>query len=148
MTAPTTTNTTAGPNYAMLAQRTRLLVLGSYFGLMLVFTLSTLLLPSCNKQPNTVIWVLHILPLLMFVGGVLRQNTRTHVWLAFVSLGYFMLSVTAVLACSSPLMIIETALIVLLFCSSTAFIRWRSRELAPQASEPDTESAAEDENPH
>jgi len=73
---------------------------------------------------------MHLLPLLIFLPGLLRQNTRTHVWVAFICNGYFLVSVNAIFACPTALAAIEIALTVILFISATLFIRWRSRELA------------------
>jgi uncharacterized membrane protein len=117
-------------NYESLARRTRYFVLSSYFGLLMVFTLNTLVWPSCNKHPNTVIWLIHMLPVLLFLSGVLKRNVRTHVWLSFISLGYFLAAVPTVFVCHSVLPILETLLIVQLFTSAMLYVRWRSRELA------------------
>jgi len=122
--------TGSAEDYQPLAAASRAVVLFSYFALLLVFSIGTLWLPSCNRSPNTVIWLIHIVPLLLFLPGLLRQNTRSHVWVAFICNGYFLVSVNAVFACPTVLAGIEIALTVLLFISATLFIRWRSRELA------------------
>ena len=117
-------------NYQQLARRTRYFVLSSYFGLLLIFTLNTLVWPSCNKHTNTVIWLIHLLPMLMFLHGVLTRNTRTHVWLSFISLGYFLAAVPTAYVCFSVFPMLETVLIVQLFTSAMLYVRWRSRELS------------------
>ncbi|MEE8057074.1 MAG: DUF2069 domain-containing protein [Pseudomonadales bacterium] len=114
--------------YQLLSRRSRAVVLVSFFGLLAVFTVSTLIVPSCNRNPNVVIWVLHILPLLMFLPSILQQNVRAHAWLTFVLLGHFMASVSTAFACTSALMLIEVALISVLFIAAMLYIRWRSRE--------------------
>jgi uncharacterized membrane protein len=117
-------------DYENWSGSSRKLVLLCFFGLPVVFTLSLLVVPGCGRQPSTVIWLLHMLPLLLFVVGVIRQNVRTHVWLCFVMLGYFLLAVQNIFVCQSLLSAIEVALIVVLFISAMMYIRWRSRALA------------------
>ena len=117
-------------NYENWSRRCRQLVLLCFFGLPVVFTLSLLVVPGCGRQPSIVIWLLHMLPLLLFVLGVIRQNVRTHVWLCFVMLGYFLLAVQNIFVCQSVLSAIEVALIVVLFISAMMYVRWRSRALA------------------
>ena len=117
-------------DYRALADGARIGVLLSYFSLIVVFSLTTMVFPSCERSPNTVIWLIHLLPLLMFIRGVLRRNVRSHVWLAFISLGYFLGSVNAIFACPGILAAVEVALIVVLFVTSTMYIRWRSRQLS------------------
>ena len=117
-------------DYENWSRRCRQLVLLCFFGLPVVFTLSLLVVPGCGRQPSIVIWLLHMLPLLLFVLGVIRQNVRTHVWLCFVMLGYFLLAVQNIFVCQSLLSAIEVALIVVLFISAMMYIRWRSRALA------------------
>lgn len=117
-------------DYQRLAWRSYTVVMCSYLGLLVVFTLNTLIWPSCNRQPNTVIWLIHIVPMLLFLPGLLKRQARTHVWLSFISLGYFLAAVPLVYVCFSPLPIIETLLIVQLFISTMLYARWRSRELS------------------
>ena len=115
--------------YSSLAFRARVFVLISYFGLLCVFTLSIIVLPTCGRSSNAVIWGLHMLPLLIFIIGLLKQNVRSHVWLAFISLGYFSVAVTGVFGCQVLLSYLEVAFTIILFTSALLYIRWRSREL-------------------
>lgn len=117
-------------NYENWSGRCRQLVLLCFFGLPVVFTLSLLIVPGCGRQPSMVIWLLHMLPLLLFVVGVIKQNVRTHVWLCFVMLGYFLLAVQNIFVCQSLLNALELALIVVLFIAAMMYVRWRSRALA------------------
>ncbi|MFT5691516.1 MAG: putative membrane protein [Oceanicoccus sp.] len=114
--------------YQKLALLSRYGVLLSFFGLLATFTVSALWLPSCNRSPSTIIWLLHIVPLLFFVRGIVKKNVRTHVWVSFICLGYFLVSVNAVFACPDIITGIEIGLISVLFTTSTMYIRWRSRE--------------------
>ena len=115
--------------FTALARLTKQISLVSYVGLLAVFTLGTLVSPSCNRDPNWVIWALHVLPLLVFLPGLLRQNVRSYVWMTFLLLGYFMMSVATVFACTSTLMLVEVALIVVLFIAAMMYVRWRSKEI-------------------
>ena len=118
------------PDYEVWASRSRRLVLICFAGLPVVFTLSLLLFPGCGRQASVVIWLLHMLPLTLFVAGILRQNVRTHLWLCFILLGYFLLAVQYIFACQSVLGALELALIVVLFNAAMLYVRWRSRALA------------------
>ena len=115
--------------FDVLARYSRICVLVSCAGLLLVFTLSTLVWPSCNRNPNTVMWGIHLLPVLLFVPGIIKKNVRSHVWLTFILLGYFMTSVNTAFACTSALTVIEVGLIVILFISAMLYIRWQSKAL-------------------
>ncbi|MFT5580589.1 MAG: putative membrane protein [Paraglaciecola psychrophila] len=122
--------TGSAEDYQPLAAASRWIVLFSYFALLLVLSIGTMWLPSCNRSPNTVIWLIYIVPLLVFLPGLLRQNTRSHVWVAFLCNGYFLVAVNTIFACPSALLGVEIALTVVLFTSAALFTRWRSRELA------------------
>ena len=76
-----------------------------------------------------VLAVLRILPLVIFVPGVWRDNLRSVVWLCFVTLFYFISSVEAVFARPNDAVSIGGVVaIVLLFVVSTLYIRFRGRE--------------------
>lgn len=76
------------------------------------------------------IWVLKLVPLLMFLPGMLRDNLRSFVWLCFVSLGYFIILVQRMFAQPTDLWVaLGLAAVVLLFIAGTLYIRWRAREL-------------------
>ncbi len=84
------------------------------------------------------VWLLSLLPLVLFMPGVARDNLRAVIWLCFVTLFYFVISVEWVFA--QPEALVPTlgiVLIVLLFSSAVAYIRLRGRELrAAQAQTP------------
>ena len=116
------------PKYQKLAQLARYGVLLSYFGLLVTFSLSALWWPSCDRSPSAIIWSIHVVPLLLFVHGIVKKNVRTHVWVSFICLGYFLVSVNAVFACPDVFTGIEIFLISVLFTTSTMYIRCYSRE--------------------
>lgn len=116
------------------ADYSRSVVLFSYGSLLAVFTLNTLVVPSCNREPNPVIWMLHLATLLIFLPGVINRNLRTHAWMTFMLLGHFLATVSTVFACTSALLLIEVALISSLFIATMLYIRWRSKQLKFTAS--------------
>lgn len=99
-----------------------------YVSLILALSLSTWVWVQEGRQPSVTIWIIRILPLLIFAGGVFKEQLRTIAWLCFAVLLYFVMAVTESM---SPFALwinhVELALTVLLFCSATFFIRWRGR---------------------
>lgn len=100
----------------------RTLVLGSYTGLLLLFTLLALISPDQSWK----LWLVQILPLVIFVPGLWRGYHRTYSWICFVVLIYFTWSVTNLI---SPLAYwrdgVVVALSVTLFISAMLASRWR-----------------------
>lgn len=119
-------------SYGQLATISQRLVYVSYGALLLIFITSTLLIPSCDRQPNWILAVLHIVPMLCFLPGMLKQNVRSYVWLCFLSLGYFIAAVGNAFGCSTFINVLEPVLIVLMFSAGTLYVRWRSRAVAEQ----------------
>ncbi len=71
-----------------------------------------------------------LIPLLIFLPGMLRENLRSFVWLCFVSLLYFISLVERLFAQPDSLLAIAGMIaVVSLFISSMLFVRWRAREL-------------------
>ena len=76
------------------------------------------------------IWALKLLPLLIFLPGMLKDNLRSFIWLCFVCLGYFMILVQRLFAQpDSPLVITGMVAVVILFTAAMLYVRWRAREL-------------------
>lgn len=76
------------------------------------------------------IWVLKLLPLLLFLRGMSRDNLRSYIWLCFVCLGYFFMLVQRLFAQpDSPLVIGGMVAVVVLFTAAMLYVRWRAREL-------------------
>lgn len=127
-------------DYQRLSHRAQQLMWGSYAALLVVLTLNTLVLPSCNRQPNVVIWVCSILPLLVFIPALLKHRVRACAWLCFILLFYFLLSVPVAMSCGGLAPGLEVFVIVVLFIATMLYIRWRSRFEKQRACEPQTES--------
>ena len=81
-------------------------------------------------QAPWIIWVAVVLPLLIFLPGMLQDKLRSFIWLCFVCLLYFMRLVVSLFEDpGDPLSIIGMVAVVLLFCSGMMYVRWRAREL-------------------
>ena len=90
----------------------------------------TQLLDSWVRQPPLVIWALRVVPLLIFVPGLIRDNLRTYIWLCFVILLYF---ITLVLRLfndpADPVAWVGMSSVVIFFTAAMMYARWRAREL-------------------
>ncbi len=76
------------------------------------------------------IWLLKMLPLLLFLRGMLKDNLRSFIWVCFVCLGYFMLLVQRLFADpANPLTITGMVATVVLFIAAMLYVRWRAQEI-------------------
>lgn len=76
------------------------------------------------------IWVLKILPLLLFFPGMRKDNLRSYIWLCFVCLGYFLVLVQRIFAQPDSLLVIGGLVaVVILFIAAMMYVRWRAVEL-------------------
>jgi uncharacterized membrane protein len=76
------------------------------------------------------IWAVKLMPLLIFLPGMLRDNLRSYIWLCFVCLGYFLILVQRIFAQPDNLLVVSgLASVVLLFTAAMMYVRWRAREL-------------------
>jgi uncharacterized membrane protein len=102
----------------------------SYIAFLLTLTLGTWVWVQEGRQPSISIWLIRTVPVLLFAVGVFKEQLRSIAWLCFASLLYFAMAVTEAM---SPFVIwfnyIELAVVVLVFCSATAFIRWHAQVL-------------------
>jgi uncharacterized membrane protein len=77
-----------------------------------------------------VIWVGKLLPLLLFLPGMLRDRLRSFVWLCFVSLLYFIALVERNFATpGAPLPAAGLVAVVVLFTAAMLYVRARARQL-------------------
>lgn len=80
------------------------------------------------------VWLIRILPLVLFMPGVARDNLRAVIWLCFVLLFYFISAVELVFAQpSDPVAVVGIVAVVALFVVATLYIRFRGRELKAAA---------------
>ena len=83
-----------------------------------------------QSQAPVFIWAVKLLPLMMFLPGMLRDNLRSYIWLCFICLGYFLVLVQRVFAQpDSPLLISGLVAVVVLFNAAMLYVRWRALEL-------------------
>lgn len=105
-------------------QRTRIAVLAIYYALLAYFALNAVIVFEEIRLASVVIWLIQIMPLLLFVVGLHRARLRTFAWLCFVVLLYFM---HGVIVAFQPqrlwLGLIEVTLCSLLFILLILFIR-------------------------
>lgn len=110
-----------------------LTLIGSYLAVCLVLLVSTF-----AAAPNTAdsatfaywltgitVWLVKLIPLLIFIPGLYRKSERTSAWLAYVSLLYFIFSVLLIYTPHAFyygwVMSISS---VLLFLSCLFYTRW------------------------
>lgn len=106
----------------------RMLVLTSFFGLLLLFTLWYLWLAPSQGDNPWVIWLVHLLPLAAFTPVVLKGSPRGHAWLCFVLLLYFLEAVIAALIPPTRwLGMVDCVLLITLFNGAMLYARWRSQ---------------------
>jgi len=90
-------------------------------------------LDAWMHQAPWFIWALKLLPLLLFLPGMLSDNLRSFIWLCFVCLGYFLVLVQRVFAEPDNLLVISGLIaVVILFIAAMLYVRWRARELRQQ----------------
>ena len=65
-----------------------------------------------------------VLPLLLFAWGLWREDWRSHIWLCFVLLFYFLLNINELANQATVRAWLECGLIVLLFSSAMLYCRW------------------------
>jgi uncharacterized membrane protein len=83
-----------------------------------------------EHQAPWFIWALKLLPLLIFLRGMLKDNLRSYIWLCFVCLGYFLILVQRVFAQPDSLLVISgLTAVVILFTAAMLYVRWRAQEL-------------------
>jgi uncharacterized membrane protein len=88
------------------------------------------MLDSALQQPPLLIWIMRILPLVIFVPGMRRDNLRSYIWVCFVCLLYFITLVERLFADPADLVsIVAMVSVVTLFVASMLYVRWRAREL-------------------
>ena len=108
-----------------LAGKTRVLVWAS-FGLLFLQQLLEVWL----RQAPWIIGLAVLLPLFIFVPGMLQDNLRSFIWVCFVSLLYFMRLVVSLFENpQNPLAMTGMLAVVVLFCSAMMYVRWRAQEL-------------------
>ncbi len=87
-------------------------------------------LDALARSAPAVIWIAKLLPLLLFVPGILRDNLRSFIWLCFISLGYFALLVERAFVYPGDVwVLLGLSAVVVLFVAAMLYVRGRAREL-------------------
>ena len=77
-----------------------------------------------------IVWLVKLLPLLIFLPGMLNDNLRSFIWLCFVCLLYFIVLVQRLFVVpGDSLAVVGTMAVVSLFIAAMLYVRWRAREL-------------------
>jgi len=121
--------------FATKANKAWTILVSSYVGLLLV-----LLLHTFSNKPDALtdlvmtvlaglgMWLFKVLPLLLFIPGLIKRSHKAASWLAYMIMLYFVLAVLLVFSPGSSiwgwLMVVTTLLI---FISSMMFTRWKKR---------------------
>jgi uncharacterized membrane protein len=108
---------------AVRARLARVLSVGFYAGLILLMVVESIL-----ENSIPVVWVARLLPLLLFVPGVLAGRLRTQIWLCLVCLLYFLTFVQDYFALQYSVWPGLNLLVLFgLFCSGVFYVRWQGK---------------------
>ena len=78
------------------------------------------------QSAPAIIYVISLLPLMIFIPGILADRLRTLIWLGFVLLLYFYNGVQNMAVPEPQTMdIVELVLTIVLFCASMVYARIR-----------------------
>ncbi|MFK7862725.1 MAG: DUF2069 domain-containing protein [Pseudohongiellaceae bacterium] len=104
--------------------RARMIVLISFSALIVYFAALSIYALGGLKPATLVIWLVQVLPLLIFARSLYLTHLRTYGWLCFVVLLYFLHAVLVAFDPSRRLFgLIEVSLCVTLFVALVLFIR-------------------------
>jgi uncharacterized membrane protein len=88
------------------------------------------LLVSFQQPTPTLVWIMRVLPLLIFLPGIIADNLRSYIWLCFVCLLYFVTLVLRLFADPfSIVAILAMTSVVTLFIAAMLYVRWRAQEM-------------------
>lgn len=105
-------------------RRARWVVLGTCYGLMLYFLVSSTVAINSFGFSTLVIWLIQIIPLLLFMPGMHRHRVRSFAWMSFVVLLYFMHGVLVAFDPARRLFgLVEVGLCVVMFLFLILYIR-------------------------
>lgn len=101
--------------------------------LLIVLSLRVFGIAALSAPARGFLWVIVCVPLLVILPGLLRGSWRSSIWLCFVLLVYFMVTVAGLASVSNTIgEWLQLVLICLVFTSAMLYARWRQRELAVQ----------------
>jgi uncharacterized membrane protein len=126
MTADSTENITPTDDIPpAVIEKSRLVVVFTLYALLCTYTAYGLWqIPDGNIAALGFLWILKMVPLLIFTPGLRRRHLRTFGWLSFVVLLYFVVSVqTAFVEQTRVYGIVVTLELSVLFCALVIYIR-------------------------
>lgn len=98
----------------------RILTLGCYAGLLLLFTALNLLRESGNIK----LWLVQVIPLLVFIPALRYETHRSYSWLCFVALMYFLVIIPLLMTRWLWSDWLITVLVTVLFIAAMMTSRW------------------------
>lgn len=123
----------AGKDVNRLAEKSRIWVLISFIGMLILLTANSILFPTEGAR-TWVIVLFQTLPLLLFVPGVWTRRPRSHAWLCFVSLLYFTQGVTQSFIPDNKIFGLTLSILsIVLFSAAMMFSRWESLRIKAQS---------------
>ncbi len=126
MTSDSTSNTPSIEDTPpAMIEKSRRVVVFTFYALLCTYTAYGLWqVPDGNIPALGFLWILKMVPLLIFAPGLRRQHLRTFAWLSFVVLLYFVVSVqTAFVEQTRLYGIVVTLELSVLFCALVVYIR-------------------------
>lgn len=101
----------------------------SYFLLLILMVVTTFYSDIPEEASKSVVIAVKLLPLLLFLPGIIKNSPRTHIWLCFVVLIYFMqYSMTAYLHEWAIVPVVTTLVTMSVFTSSMMFVHWYKKD--------------------
>jgi uncharacterized membrane protein len=109
----------------------RVVTLGAIVALLLVLSVETLTIVQLGTKARAALWVMCVMPLALFLPGLLRGAWKTYLWLCFVLCAYFLAVVDQLFRPARGVADwLALVLVVVSFAAAMLYARWRQRELA------------------
>jgi len=115
-----------------IVKKSRYAMLITYFGLLGLFTGDAIVSAASGAPPAValVLWLVRVLPLLIFLPGLLQGQLRVHAWLSFAILLYFTHAViTSFIPGELFYGLLYSSLCVAVFCAAVIYIRVARKHL-------------------
>jgi uncharacterized membrane protein len=113
---------------ALLAKR---ITLTALCAMVVVLSINILGITQLAPLSRAVFWVICIVPLLLFLPGLLRGAWKSYAWMCFALMIYFQAFVTeAFRKPRDPLTLGQIACLLIAFVGAMIYVRLRRKELA------------------
>jgi uncharacterized membrane protein len=114
--------------YSQLSRRAKFchnLSITSYVGLFILMVASVISSNAPAEVSRLLMYSIKLIPLIIFIPGMLKMSPRTHVWLCFVVLFYFTQSVVNVwLSHWHWFDVLNCLMTISLFSGSMMYVHW------------------------